>query len=258
MRNDRVCCRQTPPPKQQHQFDKHTKWCTTRIRIYNKVLFCLFYVLEIKKKKKKYFESKYFLLRQWVCKWWRFKAQQRAPRARKKFRKKRKYCVCAVCWLRVGVGRMDTTPILVAAVPSSHILNKNLSPLHLKKFHPVAVTSALAKTHSEPGGGGGVGGGGSHSKQQPSKVVVVQNNNYSNLDMESLDDMLRKVNIAFLFLNLILCPRFFFGNVPKAKYLFLLSSGCSQRIYWFTYTFCHVPARPYVGCVLNFFLMCAA
>lgn len=96
---------------------------------------------------------------------------------------------------------MDAPTVNVAKAPSSHVLNKNLSPLSLKKCQT-----------------NGVGGGCGSTKtsttdlsiaavQQQQDEVAVQNNNYSNLDMESLDDMLRKVifNLNFFFAYFMLC-----------------------------------------------------
>lgn len=114
--------------------------------------------------------------------------------------------------------RMDASPVNVAKAPSSHVLNKNLSPLSLKKY--------------------GVGGGCGSTKtsttdlsiaavqqQHQQDQVAVQNNNYSNLDMESLDDMLRKVifNLIFFCVSTVYCVGL--SGVHKLSQLVLVTLG---------------------------------
>lgn len=96
---------------------------------------------------------------------------------------------------------MDAPPVNVAKAPSSHVLNKNLSPLSLKKYQTNGVGGGCGSTKTSTTDLS-IAAVQQHQQDQ----VAVQNNNYSNLDMESLDDMLRKVifNLNF-FLRLLCC-----------------------------------------------------
>lgn len=96
---------------------------------------------------------------------------------------------------------MDAPPVNVAKAPSSHVLNKNLSPLSLKKCQTNGVGGGCGSTKTSTTDLSIAAAQQQHQQDQ----VAVQNNNYSNLDMESLDDMLRKVIFNLIFFFLLLC-----------------------------------------------------